>query len=944
MGRKTALMCVWIRNSEYFGGVGELNRTIKVSRERDHAVLLKGSALGKRLSYAAIALVGGIVACAPGDGGCIQIPFPLLGLNPNTPPPRPSSLSQEAQVTGGLSMGLDGWANDLDLQEIGVAGTGSSVGSNTEGNTAALDGQFTITLEDQLTGETRGADLSVEDGEVLELSLNATETEEAFQLSHESSTTAKAMVDGVLIGCSVSSADGEIFRIILVAILDTTEDGLTFRERVVFDFIVGLGIDRESLVGVGRETREVIDSNDSNRAPGDSTSIIVTVGLVQNEPPTARAGEDQTVVDDDGSGREFADLDGSASSDPDGRIVAFRWSDGDRDIADEETPTVLLDLGENRIVLTVTDEDGAEDSDEVIVTVVSEGTATPTPTPSPTSTPTPTPTPTPAPIDLCPNDPDKIDPGECGCGVPDTDTDNDGTPDCNDNTPQGVTTATIVHRGSEHIVAGANADPTVSLQTPDGYAPGGFGGSGAFGTRTIALSGDGQKIWVAMFDTFPNVDGDPQTLLYSLNTDGTGGMRSSLPVEDIRNGLHLSTNLDGSVVIANNPRLGILYRATPGAPATQVFDQTPVGADIRGNMKLADDASSLIILSFNDSDAVHMVDLMQNPAISRVIATWDDFTFLDLNPVGINNIFMDASSDLSRWIVSMRVFSGAENRNRWPVYVGSGLTNPTIQVQDVPNDFDGVGALNITDDGSVISYCLGLSGTNPCFLHDVGAAASTRTVVMDDVTTSGNGTLSDDGGTMYQQTNICCGGGESYIYDVASGARRLPSSQTFTGSANVRFGGTQFSDDGSIFAAPLGVGAYVLNIGVDGLANFPSIDQIEYGFNDDDCTLVVRLEVTAPRGVDRIYTLPLFKGMEPNRTVPEPENPFFFERGGGGINKSTTFTEVEGEPGVWERTISLSDFEGGCKKSFIDGDYNLRIILVDANGTQAVFQDFAPLP
>ncbi len=33
---------------------------------------------------------------------------------------------------------------------------------------------------------------------------------------------------------------------------------------------------------------------------------------------------------------------------------------------------------------------------------------------------------------LCPNDPNKIDPGQCGCGTPDTDTDNDNTADCKD--------------------------------------------------------------------------------------------------------------------------------------------------------------------------------------------------------------------------------------------------------------------------------------------------------------------------------------------------------------------------------------------------------------------------------------------------------------------------------------------------------------------------------
>jgi hypothetical protein len=36
-------------------------------------------------------------------------------------------------------------------------------------------------------------------------------------------------------------------------------------------------------------------------------------------------------------------------------------------------------------------------------------------------------------VDNCPNDPNKINPGICGCDVADTDSDLDGTPDCNDN-------------------------------------------------------------------------------------------------------------------------------------------------------------------------------------------------------------------------------------------------------------------------------------------------------------------------------------------------------------------------------------------------------------------------------------------------------------------------------------------------------------------------------
>jgi hypothetical protein len=38
-------------------------------------------------------------------------------------------------------------------------------------------------------------------------------------------------------------------------------------------------------------------------------------------------------------------------------------------------------------------------------------------------------------VDNCPDDPNKTEPGDCGCGIPDTDTDADGIPDCNDNCP-----------------------------------------------------------------------------------------------------------------------------------------------------------------------------------------------------------------------------------------------------------------------------------------------------------------------------------------------------------------------------------------------------------------------------------------------------------------------------------------------------------------------------
>ena len=41
-------------------------------------------------------------------------------------------------------------------------------------------------------------------------------------------------------------------------------------------------------------------------------------------------------------------------------------------------------------------------------------------------------------VDACPTDPNKTEPGICGCGIPDTDTDLDGTPDCTDGCPNDI--------------------------------------------------------------------------------------------------------------------------------------------------------------------------------------------------------------------------------------------------------------------------------------------------------------------------------------------------------------------------------------------------------------------------------------------------------------------------------------------------------------------------
>ncbi|NLF29872.1 MAG: hypothetical protein GX591_03170, partial [Planctomycetes bacterium] len=85
-------------------------------------------------------------------------------------------------------------------------------------------------------------------------------------------------------------------------------------------------------------------------------------------PPTADAGEDLSVRDNDDDGAEPVTLDGSGSVAL-GSIVGYAWSEGGVPLGSGAAPTVPLAVGEHTIDLTVTDDNGATDSDSVTVIV-----------------------------------------------------------------------------------------------------------------------------------------------------------------------------------------------------------------------------------------------------------------------------------------------------------------------------------------------------------------------------------------------------------------------------------------------------------------------------------------------------------------------------------------------------------------------------------------------
>jgi hypothetical protein len=100
------------------------------------------------------------------------------------------------------------------------------------------------------------------------------------------------------------------------------------------------------------------DISDAVLTPEDAAAL--------NNAPVADAGPDQSV------GTDMVTLDGSGSSDDDGNLLIYTWSENETDIATGVNPTITLTEGLHTITLTVTDGE-LSDVDDVLVDVTLPG-------------------------------------------------------------------------------------------------------------------------------------------------------------------------------------------------------------------------------------------------------------------------------------------------------------------------------------------------------------------------------------------------------------------------------------------------------------------------------------------------------------------------------------------------------------------------------------------
>ncbi len=114
----------------------------------------------------------------------------------------------------------------------------------------------------------------------------------------------------------------------------------------------------------------------SNRAPSFplSSDGPEALNLCEgNTPPLAFAGPDRDVIDEESDGQVTFTLDGSGSSDADGEIVSYEWTlNGELIATSEQAEVTVLGTREQNISLTVTDDQGAQGFDELVIRILSQ--------------------------------------------------------------------------------------------------------------------------------------------------------------------------------------------------------------------------------------------------------------------------------------------------------------------------------------------------------------------------------------------------------------------------------------------------------------------------------------------------------------------------------------------------------------------------------------------
>lgn len=556
---------------------------------------------------------------------------------------------------------------------------------------------------------------------------------------------------------------------------------------------------------------------------------------------------------------------------------------------------------------------------------------------------------TPLPVDPGPQNPD---PGTDPNNNPDPGTDPNTDPNNPGNNPDpgtpdpnaGFTIMPALRGGSEALIAGSNVTAAAGFVPPANFNIG-----------RIALSGDGKYVWFYLFwDSISTAPAD-WIRLYCIDTSGMSAQRSMINEEaEAIGGGFLASSFDGSSAIYEMQRCEFapvicrsesrFLKMAPGGTATPFYDtENDAGLPSVGGPRLTNDGQMAF---WHENERLWRVSTAGGAAQELASVAHLNFNG-PWNPFTGGQLFgVDITSNGGEWLLGVRFTDPNTNQLRWELVKGAGALPQTMTGISKQTTQALLPAVQMSADGGVIGYeesnAFGQGGS---FVQSGTFAGDLRNATSPNASGAYNLVLARSGNRALIEVNIS-NQRTPVFHDVSPGRRLRAGTSCYAGTA----GGVhsrQISTDGTVsvglwnaraIGTPLN-NLYVLRDGATNLAGHPQIGEVRIKYDATADALAIRVHATSNDGLDRVYLLPMYRGIEPVGAIADAQNPLYDERYGGGVNLSTVFTPVTGLADTYERVIPMKGKYASLSEHFAG-----RIIAINKDSTRTTYRDYSLKP
>lgn len=444
--------------------------------------------------------------------------------------------------------------------------------------------------------------------------------------------------------------------------------------------------------------------------------------------------------------------------------------------------------------------------------------------------------------------------------------------------PEGYTTGRVLYRGSEAMLFHETDALGFAL---DGY-----------GVMSSSLSGDGQVVWLALYNEF--AAGGPDYKIFSMNVDGTNVEEASFvrPADApyFPQGFRVRTTDDGELAVltqytydSNSNVVAQISRASRGGTFSVI---TTSNGEVEG-LGLADSVHTEVTA---DGSAV-LFSTGRNLWRANEADAWVPFTVFRIedlswngNALPGNAIFrgLDITDNGGEFATRVNLTA-----NETAILVGTGIGATAFEATSEGTFYQ---TAEIDSLGETVTY----SHPNPAQSW-LGPKGGTHDEITAPVGTITNVDLAD-GGQVFHAVAVPSKP-IPFFGTVGSDDRVASLSQQWSIFGSVPAIAGQLSNDGNVFVTPTWG---LIAVHRDRVVYGAHVDAVFWRF-DDAGDLVIRAQVRTEQEAIVVNAVPLYdRYIRPSFLYEFAEDPTYTYRNG------LELTELEDEPGTFEGTMTIN--------------------------------------